>query len=44
MKNIKVFNPEGFLEEIAESITKFTAGEPVQVDDYTLLAIKYKNK
>ena len=37
-------NPTIFLEQIVEDITKFTETQTSQVDDYTLLAIKYEEK
>jgi serine phosphatase RsbU (regulator of sigma subunit) len=40
----KMMNPDMFLEQIVKNITAFTQNQFVQVDDYTLLAIKYEEK
>jgi serine phosphatase RsbU (regulator of sigma subunit) len=39
-----MMNPTIFLEEIAKNIFDFTKGQSMQVDDYTLLAVKYEEK
>jgi sigma-B regulation protein RsbU (phosphoserine phosphatase) len=44
MAAISMMNPDMFLEKIAESIADFTRMQTRQVDDYTLLAIKYEEK
>lgn len=41
MRAISMMDPEMFVEKIAENINDFTKGQPSQVDDYTLFAIKY---
>jgi serine phosphatase RsbU (regulator of sigma subunit) len=40
----KKMNPDMFLEKIVEDIADFTKTQLVQVDDYTLLAVKYEEK
>jgi len=41
MRTISMAEPDIFLEKIVENLTEFTRNQPSQVDDYTLLAIKY---
>jgi hypothetical protein len=44
MTAVSMMNPQMFLEKITEDIIEFTENQPMQVDDYTLLAIKYEDK
>ena len=44
MSAISMMNPEMFLEKIVDNISAFTEGQKIQVDDYTLFAIKYEEK
>jgi sigma-B regulation protein RsbU (phosphoserine phosphatase) len=44
MSTINMMPPDMFLEKIAENISEFSEGQPMQVDDYTLLAIRYEEK
>jgi len=41
MATSSMMDPKMFLEKIVENITEFTKNQSVQVDDYTLLAVKY---
>jgi len=44
MSEINMATPDIFLTELVKQISAFTAKQPVQVDDYTLLAIRYEEK
>ena len=44
MSAVSMMNPDMFLSKIADNISAFTEGQTVQVDDYTLFAIKYEEK
>ncbi|MCL2041501.1 MAG: serine/threonine-protein phosphatase [Bacteroidales bacterium] len=44
MSTVNMASPDVFLEDLFEKISDFTKNQPMQVDDYTLFAIKYEEK